>query len=376
MKKKYTVLAVLGVFLVLLMNSRVAAVNVRDIDMVRGKEVLDNRDFRIIDNFVSGAVWELARTVEFSSVSKMRTIILSRKNSATASAAAQYEQQFSESVRKHISEVLEQSLVLTPKKRRFKTLVNLLILVDGLEDPQMTDLAIARLGDENTSVRYWAIHCLTNPGLVKQLNSGETRYLLLGARIAGELKKIVKEAGPEETALMAEFAAEIGVRGGEELLLQIADERISRYLDWTVEYELLEMKILQLLYDKISSLGANNPAVARRFSQLYSCVAQRYVKGQDILSDTQKQGLASVLVEGEKSYISRLMRMPQSVIKRAVEQDSYKWLLAEHDNLLGTETTAGKLAEKLGFDYGSKSNGSKRTAPLAVPEPPQAEDSK
>ena len=111
--------------------------------------------------------------------------------------------------------------------------------------------------------------------------------------------------------------------------------------------------------------------LARRFGQLYSYVFQRYIKGRDVLSDTQKNQLASVLVETEISCISKRLKVTQSVVKNAVEQGDYTALLQEHSRLLGDETKAGQLPLKLNFDYGKGPDGSRRIAPLALPEPPK-----
>jgi len=63
--------------------------------------------------------------------------------------------------------------------------------------------------------------------------------------------------------------------------------------------------------------------------------------------------------------------MAQSIIKKAVEQGDYVALLQEHSRLLGDETRPGQLSLELNFDYGENADGSKRTAPLVLPEPPQ-----
>ena len=368
MKGKWTIFAVLVLFLA--MNSGSEAVNTREIDRVRSKEVLDSRDFQIIDNFVAEAVRELVKTKDFTSIAKGRSVILARSCSRE-SAQAQYAEQFSKSADNYISEAFKAASELTPKERKLKVIVNLLILVDGLEDVRLADLAIELLKDENTVICYWAVHSVTNSGITKQLNSGKAADLQLALRIVEQLKELVEQSGPETLALMAEFAAELNIPQGEDLLLQIADIRISRYADWTVDYELLDTTILKLLCNKISSAGLNRAAIAHRFGQLYSYAIQRYVKGRDFLSATEKHQLASVLVETEKSCIGKLSKMPQSTIKKAVEQGDYTAILLEHSKLLGDETRAGKLALKLNFDYGENPDGSKRTAPLALPEPPR-----
>ena len=99
---------------------------------------------------------------------------------------------------------------------------------------------------------------------------------------------------------------------------------------------------------------------------------QRYVKGSGILSEAQKQHLASVLVETEDKCVGRILGKPQSIIKKAVEQNDYRGLLEEHNKLLGSSTAAGELPAKLNFDYGTHTDGRKRTAPPALPNYPKA----
>ena len=377
MKAKWVIFAALAAFLVLVVHSGSGAVNTGKIDIVRKKPVLDSRDLQIIDDFVAEAVRELVKTKDFTSIAQTRSIILARRSSKR-SAQAQYAEQFSESAHKYISLGFKQAEQLTPEDRKFKAILNLLILVDGLEDVRLADLAIGLLKDRMSVIRYWAVHSITNPGFTKQLNSAIAANLQLARRIVEQLKGMVGNSGPEILALAAEFAAEVNIPQGEDLLGQIADLRIKKYADWTVDYELLDGAVLRLLYKKISSGAVNKPAIARRFGQLYSYAIQRYVKGRNFLNAAQKHQLASVLIETEKSCVGKLLGMPQSVIKRAVERGDYTRLLLEHSGLLGDETRAGRLALKLNFDYGRNPNGTGRTAPLTLPvrkdsqgEPPQ-----
>jgi hypothetical protein len=372
MQVKWPFFAVLTVFLVLVTSSGSEAVDTAEIDLVRTKGVLGSTDLQIIDRFVGEAVDELVHTRDFTSVAKARTVILSRSTSGTASASAQYSEQFSESAYKYISRGFEQAARFTPEERRFKAVLNLLILADGLEDLRLADLAMKWLNDDNAIIRYWAVHSVANSGFIKKLNTAEGGNPGLASEIAGQLKGLVESGGSEELALMAQFGGGVNVPEAEELLLQIADMRMSRYVDWTVEYELLDGAILKLLDSKIPSSGQANVEIARRFAQLYSYAIQRYVKGQgDFLSAEQKHQLASVLVETEVFCISKRTRIAQAVIKKAVELEDYVALLAEHNRLLGDETRAGQLPSTLNFDYGERPDGSRRTAPLALPEPPR-----
>jgi hypothetical protein len=368
------ILLILAVFLALTATSAVQAdVDTRLIDEVRGKQVLTNEDLQIIDDFLRDAIRDLLRTRDFTSVAKTRTIILNRRSTQT-----QYIRQFSESAYNYISSGLQQAEQLS-EERKFKVVLNLLILIDGLEDPRIVELAMERLDSENKAIRYWAVRSVTNPNLLGKFNPDSAEASLFISRVAERLKPLANSSGPEIVTLMAEFTAKSDIEQCEQLLLQIADTRIGMYADWKVESALVDGAILKLLSRKITSsspLGAGSarPAFARRFAQLYSYAIQRYIKGREVLSDVAKGQLASVLVETEDKCVSELLGVPQSTMKRAVERDDYSGLLQEHDRLLGGTSGVGQLLLKLKFDYGSN-NGGDRSAPLVLPEPPKTRTS-
>jgi len=380
MKIKWAFLTILAAFSVLAINSNAVAVNTRDIDNVLKKSVIDDQDKKIIDDFLSQGVVELVKTKDFTSIAKLRTVILSRRSSQS-----QFAQQFSESAYTHIQAGFEQAQTLKLEERKANVTISLLILIDGMEDLQLSDLALAKLKDRNMVIRYWAVHCLTNPAITQQLNSAAVSNPQLATTIAEQLKEVVGTSKPEIIVHIARFAANVNIPEGEELLLQVADERIKRYAEWTVKHEFYDIIILKLLESKIPLLSQNpaapapitslnKPAIAQRFAQLYSYVIQRHIKGKDILNEIQKQHLASVLIEIEDKCISRLMGGTQATtrtIRRAIERDNMQALSDEHNKLLGDETTAGQLPSKLGFDYSTTPNGPKRTAPIPLPEKPQ-----
>jgi hypothetical protein len=373
MKIKWLIFAVLVVFLVLLMNSGTVAVSTREVDNVRKKAVLDNSDLKIIDDFLAQAIQELVQTRDFTSIAKIRTVILSRQ-----STQGQYAQQFSESARRHIAAGFQQAQELRRPERITAVMINLLILMDGLHDLGLADQAMAMLKNENMVIRYWAVHCLTNTEIIAQLNAATNSNQT--SAIAAQLKGLVENSTPEIVALIAQFAAGADIPEAEQLLIQIADLRIKQYADWTVKYELYDSAILKYLSSKIPLLSESpvgllpttidtKPELARRFAQLYSYAIQRYIKGAALLNDTQKSHLASVLVETEDKCIGRLLGNPQLTIRRALERQNAQGIMDEHDRLLGTATTPGQLPTALKFDYGT-TGSSTRTAPLPLPDPP------
>jgi len=364
MKVKSVVFAALAVFFASSM-ALTWAVDTRAIDAVRDKKELETRDLFVIDNFLAEAIREMVNAGDFTSIANLRMIIISRQGTQP-----QYAQQFAESIQRYISAGFEPARRL-PQERQIKVIVNLLILVDGLSDLRLVDLAIAKLKDNNTIIRYWAVHCITNDNIVKQLIAGGAVNVKIAKLFIDRLKEILDSSSPEVLGLIADFAGSINIPQGEDLLVQMADMRMKKYADWSVEYELLDGAILKSLDRKMASGSASSgKSAAVRFAQLYSFVMQRYVKGKGLLSDSQKQQLASVLVETEDKCISRILS-PQSVIKRAVERDDFAAIIMEHNRLLGNATTAGQLSSKFDFDYGSASDGRKRTAPLPLPAPPQ-----
>ncbi|MHC4622336.1 MAG: hypothetical protein ACYS4W_00360 [Planctomycetota bacterium] len=364
MKSKILIIAVLAGFGLLAAASSSKAVSQRDIENVRNKSVLDRTDFEKIDTFVDEAVHELVRTRELASISKLRTVILQNAASNKPSAKAQYATQFYESAYKRIRQAFQEAQELPTDERRFVVTVSLLILVDGLlpnapDSPKLVGLALERLKDDNMVIRYWAVRITANPEVVKRLNSGNSE---LAQRIAEQLSNLVESSCPEIIALIAEFGGGVNAPEAESLLLQIADMRIRGYADWTVEQELLEDDVLKALCRKISSGGPNNPSLARRFGQLYSYAVQRYIMGRNHLSETQKRQLGSVLVETEDKCIRNLLAY-QVDIKKALEQNDYRALQAEHDELFA------KLARKYKYTYVDR-NGKQRPTPSPLREPP------
>ena len=119
----------------------------------------------------------------------------------------------------------------------------------------------------------------------------------------------------------------------------------------------------------IRETPSNNALVARRFAQLYSYAIQRYLKGQAVLSDTQKGHLASVLVEVQEKCVSRLLGGQHTTFRRAIERDNLPAISDEHNGLLGSGATPGQLPSKLVFDYGTDDAGVKRTAPVPLADP-------
>lgn len=368
MNAKRAVFAIIVGGLVLAFSISRAVVDTSRIETVKGKNVLTQQDLQIIDDFMDDAVGDIVRTVDFTEVAKIRTIILNYQ-----STQAQYANQYSQSAYAHISAGLQAARGISDPARRFKVMTNLLILIDSLGYPQLAELAVAMIPHENSAVRYWAVRSATSPTLWAKLAQNQSGAAQLAGRIFVECSAVADSSSPEVLKLMADFAGRHSTPDAEQLLIRVADTRISRYADWSVKYELVDGTVLRLLSEKLVSGGAAKPELAKRFGQLTSFVIQRYIKGQElgVLQANSLNYLASVVAEVENKCLSKLMGAPQATLTMAVQQNDVNALQAEHDRLLGAGNQAGALVSRLNFTYGS--TGSNRRAPLPLPDPPRSQ---
>jgi hypothetical protein len=339
------------------------AVESLTIEAIRGKQVLGDADFKAIDDFVAGAVGDMLATEDFSSISNIRAIIIAN-SASTQPNQTQFAEQFSKSAQKYISAALQKAESLTPADRSFKVTTNLLMLVDGLADVRLADVALKYADSKNEVIRYWAVHCVTNPEITEKLNS--PKAIDTARQVIRRLDEITATSSPDTLGLIAGFAGSIKMPEGEPLLLKVADRRIASYADWSVQQELVDARILQVLGDVTASSSAGKEAVGKRFGQLLSYVFQRYIKGGDFLADDQKGQLVSVLVDTEKNSLSKMAGKPRFSIKKAIESGDINALQQEHNNLLGDETKAGEL----NINYGKDAGGNVITHPLVLASPP------
>lgn len=342
------------------------------IDKVRAKGLLDDEDLWTIDKFVAQSIQELVKSTDFTTVSRIRAGIVSRAAATSESSAAQYSRQFIESVHKHLGKGLEDAANILPEELKFKVTLNLLILADELKDIRLVDLSLKQFNSKSEAIRYCAVQCTTDPAVLKQLKDAPDNSKL-AEQIIEQIEGIVGTASPEMIGLAADFADKMETPQADSLLLQIANIRIKQYADGTVAGGLADLAVLGAVSNKMS-LGGGNQEFGRRFGQLYSYAIQRYIaslKGGNFLSPMEKDQLATVLVETEKSFTGKFSGIQQTAIKRAVETDDYVALWAEHNRLLGDESKIGELPEKLKFDYGNK-----RIYPLMLSEKSQPKESK
>ena len=352
----------------------VFAVNTAQIDVVRSKEMLADSDTEVIEAFLSEAFDEILAKNDFSDIASLRTVIVSRSSSELESGQIQYGPRFFTAAPKQVSETFKKISQMPDSRRKDLLTMNLLILVNDLGNVEIAKNALDYLQNPNTMIRYWAVSCLTNNNILRQLNSTDSaENSRLAEQFIQKLQVVVQtEQSGDILIQLAQFASAVTSPATNEILNQIAQKRINLYLNWQVENEMIESWILKALADRAKSNTENASVLARNFAILYSLVVQRYVNGQETLSETNTRNLISVIAQAEKYLLQFLPDWP-GLLKRAVEKGGGSALLAEHDSLFGSANAVGKLPVAANFDYGKNPDGSAKTAPPTLQKPPQAE---
>lgn len=373
-RKRWTIIAL--VIAVFVLNSTVSAVNTQDIDDVleqhsSGNKAIDTADSTVIDQFLDSAIAEMLNATELSEAVDLRSEIIKRKGNENTS---KYSAKFVELLDKHLnSALIEVQRILDDKLRKQMTR-NLIILVASVQDIDLAHFALDALSNDDITIRYWAVKAMANQAVSEQIKAGRNKQI--ASEILDSFGKLVQMQNHGEILqLLTQFAANHNGSDGNELLLKIADVRITAYRNWAVEYEFVDVELLKALGNNILSEKSDQKNLfGRKFGRLYSCMIQRFVLGEDALRPYQKSRLASAITEVEQSTVSRLMGVPRTALKNAVEKSNYPLLRRQHDSLLGSTAMAGELGEKYKFDYGT-TDGRKSTAPDKLPPAPKPKPS-
>jgi len=352
----------------------VFAVSTARIDIVRSKETLADSDTGVIEEFLAEAFEEFLTKTDFSDIASLRTAIVSRSSSEREAGQFQYGPRFSTAAQKQASGTLNKISQMPDDERKQLLTMNLLILINDLGNIEISKAALDYLQNPNVMIRYWAVSCLTNGNILRQLNMTESaENSQLAEQFAQKLLTVAQaEQSGDILILLGQFASGLKQPAANEILKEITQKRINLYLNWQVKDEMVESWILKALSDRPQIDSESAPAMARDFATLYSLVIQRYVIGQETLSQTNVRNLVSVITQSEKC-LSRFLPDWPGNLKRAIEKGGGSILSAEHDSLFGSANAAGKLPTAAGFDYGRNPDGSVKTAPPALQKPPKAE---
>ncbi|MCX5633035.1 MAG: hypothetical protein NTW93_05110 [Phycisphaerae bacterium] len=350
------------------------AVSTAKIDVVRSKETLADSDTEVIEGFLGDAFKEFLAKIDFSDISSLRNIIVSRGTSELASGQIQYGPRFMTAAQKQVSQAFNKASQMPDGQRKQVLTMNLLVLVNDLNSIEISKEAFGYLQNPDVMVRYWAVNCLTNANMVRQLNMTESAE---NSQLAEEIaQKLLSAAKTEQSGdiqiLLAQFAAGLKRPAANEILKEIAQKRIDLYLNWQVKDEMTESWILKALSDRVQADRESISIMAKNFATLYSLVIQRYLLGQDTLPADNMRNLVSTIVQSEKYLLVFIPDWPGN-LKGAIEKGGGSTLQAQHDSLFGSSNTTGKLPTAANFDYGKNPDGSVKTAPPTLKKPPATE---
>jgi hypothetical protein len=329
-----------GIIFLCAASLALGAMDTTAIDKVIKKEVLDQQDLAAIDNFVAAGVQELLKTENFSTIGNVRLEIVARAHSSQKSADIQYNPQFIAAAAKNLEKALADAKQISDANQRTKVTLNLMILLDNLDNIQLADVALKMIDTDNTAVRYWAVHSITNKNIIELFNTGKAPAA--AARTIAErlATRINVETSPYILSQIAKFGSAVTIPQAQDLFMQIVDMRLKKYQTWKVDNIPFDEMVLMMLGEKAAG---HDKAAASRFGQLYAYTMEMYIKGKNVLDKEQREQLASVLVQTENRVLSKLLGAPQSGIKRAIEKDNEQALLTEYKDLFGDGTTVGKL---------------------------------
>ncbi len=359
---------------VIFANTCVFAINTRGIDQIRKKDVLESQDSQIIGSFIDSWLEELQFTEDFSSIATLKSTFEARAVSSNQASADQYDKVFFELLASKAKNALngQKNGVIEEDSKAILVTLNILITVSDLQDKRLANLAMDYSDSSNVAIRYSAIKAVANKKVVSALNNSISANINLIDSLTEKFSAILKaEQSPQIVGLIAVFAGEIDNSATKDLMLVVADKRITQYMDWSVTSEAIDAEILDVMANKIkrTAVKESKSQLTAKFAQLYSCAIQRYIDGQNILSDKQLSDLRTVIAATENGAISDLTGSLATAIKKALtKKDKSQSLILAADMILGSSEGKGMLAEVIDFDYGTDSENRIYT-PAKINEP-------
>ncbi len=359
----------------LIVCSQLYAIDTDSIDQVLEKDsagrMLDDYDRRAIADFWTQAIEEMLLTADLDEIVEIKSLMLSKK---PQTMDGDYYDAYTKAAKETVTAAIKELNAWDNEELREHIKINLLILVAQLESPELMDFAFQGLDAPGAIVRYWSVKAITSDVNVERLNAEIVADEATAQKILNAVKNVVEnEKSGEILELAINFLVQVNTDDAKRIISKLVDTRIGAYKSWNVTCEMMDSKLLMSLGSEIlaETKTENRAQITRKFAQLYSYVMQRYMIGKNLLTQTQKQNLASVMVNIEKNMIGKLLEKPQGSIKRAIEKRNIASLKREHDTLLGTSSLTGELARKIEFDYGKNPGGRAINAPMTLPNPPE-----
>jgi hypothetical protein len=358
--------------IILLCTGLVLGVDTKAIDEVRAKAAFSDSDAATIDKFIDTVVKEMLERTEFTNVSQTREAFTSRIT--LDKPDPKYTELWTAASEKHFKAGLIDAGKLADAEKKKNVKMNLLIMLDKVGQAGTAKMAMEHISDADAGVRYWAVRCVANPAVLAQLNSSGEENAKVVRDIASRLKTMAAaETNPEVVECAVDFGAAFNTTEATDLLLAIADKRIKEYENWTVNYELLDGKLL----DGLCKKAKGNKAVASAFGQLLSDCMQKYMKHlaspsqSPLLGEQQAGYLATALATTEKGCLSDLLGAGRSAIQNAITKGASGAgaINGEYASLFGVNGGTGELTKALGMKY-TDAQGKEQPMPRGLPDKP------
>jgi hypothetical protein len=361
-------------FLVFLISFSAWSVDTTQIEEVRSKLAQSNTQpdaaaTQIIDEFWRKSVDMMMLTEDTTEIVALRQDLEKFKGENTLSF---YASAYLKTSHTHLKVAIDTVTKWEQNAKKANVERNLMILITRLGSMELTDLAMGKLSDVDPMVRYWVVRSLTSEEIISQLKSDVTGDEKLTAQIISVLEGYLKTSSDTlPLSFVADFAAAMDTAASRKLLYVMADRRIDAYMKWAVTDETADAEILKKMGKLFSTVSdpAEKQALLSRFGQLYSCVLQRYMLGEN-LPQSAKDQLVTVIAEVEDDIISK--QIPGWMSKFRIDLSKNMSMDKDYEFLFGTEERAGELASRLSFNYGKNGSGKVLVSPIALPPAPKA----
>ncbi len=368
----YKKMRFLSCFAAILSFAAVAQVDTAPIEQIRTQSVQANTQpdaaaIQVIDEFWQKSIDTLMLAEDTSEIIAVREELVKQKGEKDLSF---YASAYVKTADKHLKSALDTVSKWTEQDKRVRVERNLLILLAQLNSIELAELAIARLSDEDPMVRYWAVRALTSTSMVAQLKSDVTGDEKKMSQIIAGLEDYIKKQNDSRAwLLIGDFAVRSQTAASQNLLLSLADKRIDAYMQWNVTDEAADASILKSIGSLVQTTTA--PAARQdllaRFGQLYSCVLQRYMMGEN-LSDASKDQLTTVIADVEDVVIVKIL--PGWTVKFKVSLAKSLSIDKDYELLFGSGTRPGDLVSRLNFNFGKDDTGKALLVPKPLPAAP------
>ncbi len=342
-----------------------------EIDRVREQAVkgedLGDFDLRVIDVFADQAVEELILTQNLQESNSIRKAIVDRMGIRADSV---YNKAYVDAILKYLTPAVETLSEKDLTEQDIRIQRDIMILCAKMGDVRFTPFAVDWLSHTDTTVRYWAVRAISEPVVVDAITGAGADTDLRQSILDGLNTLLEKENEGEVLRLVTLLASRLKGQEAVDILTAIADKRLEAYRAWNVDFDYLEITLLQVMADTMKSQSGSVSSLGWRFGQLYSYVIQRYLKGKENFSEAMVDRLEAVIVTIEQQAVTRALGRSVNTIKAAVEKGG-QTLKQEHDALLGAGQSSGQLAADLGYSYPNNSKAPAELPDRPAPQPEQ-----